>query len=177
MAKSKINEDDIQFIFTSELVEDATEKLNNGVLLKRYQNPWLKGEVGIKRTGVSFKMSPEEQEEYVRCALDIHYFTEKYCKTKREDGSFGSIKLRDYQKEILDNFTNHRYNILMSSRQSGKCNVLTTKVLCEIIGDDGISNVKEYSMYKLLFIYKNNKTIFDYIKYSLYSIINFLQKK
>jgi hypothetical protein len=109
-----------QMIFTSRLVDDATEKINDGVVVKRFQNPWLKNEVGIRRSGVTFKMTPEEQEEYIKCALDVHYFTEKYCKTKREDGSVGSITLRDYQKEILDNFMNSRFNILMSSRQSGK---------------------------------------------------------
>jgi len=31
-----------------------------------------------------------------------------------------SILLRDYQKEILDNFVNNRFNILMASRQVGK---------------------------------------------------------
>jgi superfamily II DNA or RNA helicase len=43
----------------------------------------------------------------------------KYCHTKREDGTVG-IKLRPYQRDILDNFMGHRFNILMSSRQSGK---------------------------------------------------------
>jgi hypothetical protein len=109
-----------QMIFTTKLVDDATDKINDGIVIKRFQNPWLKSEVGIRRAGVTFKMTPEEQQEYVQCALDIHYFTEKYCKTKREDGSIGSIKLRDYQEEILDNFVNNRFNILMASRQVGK---------------------------------------------------------
>ena len=116
----KPNETERQMVFTTKIVDEATEKINDGIVVKRYQNPWLKSEVGIKRAGVSFRMSPEEQQEYVRCALDIHYFTEKYCKTKREDGSVGSILLRDYQKEILDNFVNNRFNILMASRQVGK---------------------------------------------------------
>ena len=119
MAK-KHAEEERQMVFTTRLVDDATDKINDGIVLKRYQNPWLKGEVGIKRSGVSFRMTPEEQQEYIRCALDIHYFTEQYCKTKREDGSIGSIKLRDYQEEILDNFVNNRFNILMASRQVGK---------------------------------------------------------
>jgi hypothetical protein len=65
-------------------------------------------------------MSADEQQEYIKCALDVHYFVEKYCKVKREDGSIGNILLRDYQKEILDNFVNSRFNILMASRQVGK---------------------------------------------------------
>jgi len=109
-----------QMVFTTKLVDEATDKINDGIVIKRYQNPWLKSEVGLRRAGVSFRMSADEQQEYVRCALDVHYFVEKYCKVKREDGSVGSIKLRDYQKEILDNFVNNRFNILMASRQVGK---------------------------------------------------------
>ncbi len=120
MAKQKHVEEERQMVFTTKLVDEATDKINDGIVLKRYQNPWLKGEVGIKRSGVSFRMGADEQQEYIRCALDIHYFTEKYCKTKREDGSIGSITLRDYQEEILDNFVQNRFNILMASRQVGK---------------------------------------------------------
>ena len=109
-----------QMIFTTKLVDESTDKINDGIVIKRYQNPWLKSEVGLRRAGVSFRMSPEEQEEYIKCALDVHYFTEQYCKVKTEDGSVGQIKLREYQKEILDNFVNSRFNILMASRQVGK---------------------------------------------------------
>jgi hypothetical protein len=109
-----------QMVFTTKLVDDATDKINDGVVVKRYQNPWLKSEVGLRRAGVTFKMTADEQSEYVRCALDVHYFTEKYCKVKTEDGSINNIKLRDYQEEILDNFVNNRFNILMASRQVGK---------------------------------------------------------
>jgi len=109
-----------QMVFTTKLVDEATDKINDGIVIKRYQNPWLKSEVGLRRQGVTFKMTADEQQEYIRCAVDVHYFVEKYCKVKREDGSVGSIKLRDYQKEILDNFVNSRFNILMASRQVGK---------------------------------------------------------
>lgn len=109
-----------QMVFTTRIVDEATDKINDGIVLKRFQNPWLKSEVGLRRAGVTFKMTAEEQQEYVRCALDVHYFTEKYCKVKTEDGSINNIKLRDYQVEILDNFVNNRFNILMASRQVGK---------------------------------------------------------
>ena len=64
-----------QMIFTTKFVDEATEKINDGIVIKRFQNPWLKSEVGLRRAGVSFKMSPEEQQEYVTgvqtCALPI----------------------------------------------------------------------------------------------------------
>ena len=125
-----------QMIFTTKLVDEATDKINDGIVIKRYQNPWLKSEVGLRRAGVTFKMTSDEQQEYVRCALDIHYFVEKYCKVKREDGSVGNITLRDYQMEILDNFINSRFNILMASRQVGKTISAAIFMLHKILFDN-----------------------------------------
>jgi hypothetical protein len=125
-----------QMIFTTKLVDESTDKINDGVVVKRYQNPWLKSEVGLRRSGVTFRMTPDEQQEYVRCAIDIHYFVEKYCKVKREDGSIGNIFLRDYQKEILDNFVNSRFNILMASRQVGKTVSSSIFMLHKILFDN-----------------------------------------
>ena len=55
-----------QMIFTTKIVEDSTNKINDGIVIKRYQNPWLKNEIGLRRAGVSFKMSLEEQQEYIK---------------------------------------------------------------------------------------------------------------
>lgn len=110
-----------QLVFTTKIVDEMTNKINDGVIIKRFENPWIKSDsIGVRRAGITFKMTPEEQQEYIKCALDIHYFTEKYCMVKTDDGSIDNIKLRDYQGEILDNFTNNRFNILMASRQVGK---------------------------------------------------------
>jgi hypothetical protein len=125
-----------QMVFTTKLVDEATDKINDGIVVKRYQNPWLKSEVGLRRQGVTFKMTADEQQEYIRCAVDIHYFVEKYCKVKREDGSVGSILLRDYQKEILDNFVNSRFNILMASSQVGKTISAAIFMLHKILFDN-----------------------------------------
>ena len=81
-------------------------------------------------------MTPDEQQKYVRCALDINYFVEEYCRVKREDGSVGPIFLRDYQKEILNNFVNSRFNILMASRQVGKTISAAIFMLHKILFDN-----------------------------------------
>ena len=163
-----------QMVFTSKLVDDATDKINDGVVVKRYQNPWLKGEVGIRRSGVTFKMSPAEQQEYIRCALDIHYFTEQYCKTKREDGSVGSITLRDYQKDILDNFVNSRFNILMASRQVGKCFSFNT--LCSIEKDGVIIDFRIGKLYYYMLSKERSLTLLEKIKIKLYDFLYSLEK-
>lgn len=107
-------------VFTSELVEKTTQRINDGEKVQRFENPWFQSEIGVRRAGITFKLSDYEIQEYIRCKLDIHYFAEKYCKVKTEDGSIQNIKLRDYQKDILDLYTKNRFSILMGSRQIGK---------------------------------------------------------
>jgi hypothetical protein len=120
MAQQKQQEEERKFIFTTKLVDDITSKINDGVVLKRFQNPYFSSEIGLRKSGITFKMTDDEIQEYIKCKLDIHYFAEKYCRIKTEDGSIQNIKLRDYQKEILDLYTNNRFSILMGSRQIGK---------------------------------------------------------
>ena len=109
-----------QIIWTTKMVEEATEKINNGFVLTRLENPFFEKVIGLRTSGLTFKMSNDEQEEYIKCALDIHYFARNYCYIKGEEGQPIIIPLRDYQNEILDNFFNNRFNILMASRQIGK---------------------------------------------------------
>ena len=106
--------------FNTKLVDDVTEKLNLGYQIKRENNPWWKNMIGVRKAGVAFAGTKLEQEEYLRCKVDIHYFAEKYCKIKLEDGSIGQMYLRDYQKDILDLYVNNRFSILCASRQVGK---------------------------------------------------------
>ena len=151
------------------MVEEATDKLSNGFLLKRVENPFFENVIGLRSSGLTFKMSNEEQEEYIRCALDIHYFARTYCYIKGEEGQPIIIPLRDYQNEILDNFFNNRFNILMASRQIGKCFSFNTKVLVEI--NDQFLEVRFGKLYYYLISKVRKLTIFEKLKIKLYDII------
>jgi len=120
MAEKKEQEVERKIVFTTQLVTETTDKINDGVVIKRFQNPWFQNEVGVRRSGLTFMMTDDEIQEYIKCKLDINYFAEKYCRIKTEDGSVQNIKLRDYQKKILDLYTKNRFSILCGSRQIGK---------------------------------------------------------
>jgi len=109
-----------QIVFTTKMVDNVTKSINDGVVVKRFQNPWFQNEIGVRRSGIVFNRTEEEVQEYIKCKLDIKYFAQKYCKIKTEDGTITHIELRDYQKEILDLFSKNRFSILCSSRQIGK---------------------------------------------------------
>lgn len=155
-----------KFIFTTKLVEDVTNNINDGVIVKRFQNPWFQNEIGVRRSGLTFMMTPDEIQEYIKCKLDIQYFAEKYCRIKTEDGSVQNIKLRDYQKEILNLYTNNRFSILCGSRQIGKCCEFNTEVETED-GDSVRIGVLYYDTVKSF----RNLTLIERIKIFLYDLV------
>lgn len=150
-------------VFSTKKVEELTKKINDGYKIPRELNPWWKNEIGIRKSGLSFSYTKEEMTEYYKCAVDIHYFAENYCKIKTEDGKILNIKLRDYQEDILDLYMDNRFSVLAGSRQIGKC----ISPISHVITESGV----ELPIYKLFYTVKKKKNIYDKIKYILYSII------
>jgi hypothetical protein len=100
-------------------------------------------------------MSLDETKEYIKASKSVIYFAQKYCKVKNEDSKVNLIPLRDYQYDILNNFSNNRFNILMASRQTGKC----------VTGDTIINyNGTDMMIYELYLSKLENVTILDKIK-------------
>jgi hypothetical protein len=166
-----IKEENKKFVFTSKNIEEITEQISDGIVIKRYMNPWFSNEVGVRRSGISFGITSDEFQEYLKCADSVHYFAEKYCKIKREDGTIGPIKLRDYQKDILELYKNPRV-ILCASRQSGKCATWQSGIVIEN------SNIKTLGglYYSLLSSYRK-LTFLEKIKIKLYKLLDHLDNK
>lgn len=162
-----------QIIWTTKMVEEATEKINNGFVLSRLENPFFEKVVGLRTSGLTFKMTPDEQEEYIKCAIDIHYFAGKYCYIKGEDGQPIIIPLRDYQNEILDDFFTNRFNILMASRQIGKCFSFNTIISIE---RDGIQyDIRFGKLYYSMISKERKLTILEKLKIKLYDYLYTLE--
>lgn len=164
-----------RFVFDAKSIEKTIEDINDGLKLNTNANPWYQNEVGLRKPGVVYRMSKEEQMEYIKCATDVHYFVEKYCKVKSEDGSVKAITLRDYQKEILDNFVNNRFNILMASRQVGKCVGFNTEV--EIVHNDTTYTCRMGRLYYFMVSRQRKLLLTERIKILLYDILYVIEKK
>lgn len=111
---------DKQFVFNSENINEIIEKQHQGFALPRHMNPWFKNQAGVRRAGLVWAWTEEELENFARCAFDIHYFANEFCKIKSEDGQMRQMTVRDYQVEVLNAYTKNRFTINMSSRQTGK---------------------------------------------------------
>lgn len=127
---SKENEKKVEdtLVMTTKRVEDIRQRENMGLPLKRHEKLWFKGIKDIRKASIPFAMTNNELQEYAKCKLSVHYFAQNYCNIKREDGTIGPLTLRDYQKEIIDLYTNNRFSILMASRQTGKAQDLDSIV-------------------------------------------------
>jgi hypothetical protein len=128
-------EKDDSFILTTDIIKYIEEKENLGRILKRHEKLWFSNTRGVRKANVTFAMTDDEFEEYIKCKINIHYFAEHYCQIKREDGTIGPMTLRDYQKDIIDLYTKNPRSILMASRQTGKCNSFITNVL--VVSESG----------------------------------------
>jgi hypothetical protein len=164
---------DKQIIWTTKKVEEATEKILDGFTLKRVENPFYENTIGLRRAGLTFQFTKEELEEYIKCKMDVHYFAENYCWVKGEQGEPVRLKLRDYQREILDNFFNNRFNILMASRQIGKCFSFNTNV--KILDNNTVYDIRFGKLYYSLVSRYRKLTLLEKIKIKIYDIIYFLE--
>jgi hypothetical protein len=81
--------------------------------------PFYEGKQFLRRGNIVFEYTNEEVTELARCANDIVYFAENYAVVMTDNG-VQQVKLRDYQKDMLRDFQNNRFNIVLASRQMGK---------------------------------------------------------
>jgi hypothetical protein len=129
-----------KFVFSTEVVEKVRQKFEDGYKISRQEKYWLGAMPLVKKSGLVFSFSDNELLEYSKCKFGIdtegmpyvdhktqtleqsgiQYFSEKYCMIKNEMGKIGNMRLRDYQNDILNLYTDNRFSILCGSRQIGK---------------------------------------------------------
>ncbi len=103
--KEEEGESGKQFTFSTAKLTEILEMSDQGYTPSRVQNPWFKNQSGVRKSNAVFSFTEDEMMEYAKSKLSVHYFAEKYCKIKREDGSIGEMSLRPYQKGIIDLYT------------------------------------------------------------------------
>lgn len=163
-----------EFVLTTDIINDIEERENLGKLLKRYEKVWFQNLRGVRKPYLTFAMTDDEFEEYIKCKINIHYFAENYCQIKREDGTIGPMRLRDYQKDIIDLYTKNPRSILMASRQTGKCITYATEIL--VISENGEKIKVPIGLLYYNELKKERKlTLLEKIKNQLYYFIYKLQ--
>ena len=59
------------------------------------------------------------KQEYVKCASDPVYFMKKYCMIQHPIKGKIPFHLYDFQEKTIEDFMQHRFNIILKARQLG----------------------------------------------------------
>ena len=107
--------------WSTEKINKLLEDYSNGLIdIKKVHNsPFLNNDPNQRRPRIAFSYTAEEMAEMKKCATDIVYFADKYCKLLTDDG-YINVKIRDYQQGILHTLSEEHRVMIMASRQTGK---------------------------------------------------------
>ena len=92
-----------------------------------------KGNANLKKINQSIEWSPEYVQEYIKCSQDPIYFIESYMKIISINEGLVNFKLYPYQKVMIRNFADNRFNIITTARQAGKSTTTCGFILWYII--------------------------------------------
>ena len=91
------------------------------------------GNQNLKRSNVKHAWSPDQIQEWMKCAQDPEYFIEKYIKIVNVDRGLINFQLYDYQKDIVDLSVKERFVICKMPRQCGKTTTLVGIMLWYVL--------------------------------------------
>jgi len=107
---------------TKDYVKEHKDLYDKG-LPNKYMELFHQKIEGVRKAKIVYGFSQAEMIEYSKCQNDIIYFIEKYCSILTPDGIV-KPRLYDYQKTMLENYTNNRFSLNMISRQMGISNII-----------------------------------------------------
>jgi len=106
--------------------DETIEEYDNEDIL--VDGKFYQGNENILRKDATFKWTEEMLAEVKLCAKSVLHFAEKHFFIITEDGK-QRIELYKYQKKLLKAFKSNRFNVVLSSRQSGKTTTITIYAL------------------------------------------------
>lgn len=129
---SEADNEEFRRVWNTQKVDDCVE------MMEKYGespggNPFVEKDISLRAADIVFEYTEEEIEEIKRCANDVIYFANKYCRAMTDDGIV-NITLRDYQERVLKSFQDNRFSIFLASRQIGKCINYNTMMTVRING-------------------------------------------
>ena len=95
--------------------------------------------VNLKPYGVKIDFTPEQVQEYVKCAADPIYFATRYMKAVSLDEGLIPYHPYPYQKKMIETCANNRFVICKLPRQSGKTLTMCAYLLWNVMFNQDIN--------------------------------------
>ena len=97
------------------------------------------GNPNLKKAGTPIQFTKEQIDEWIKCKNDPIYFAMNYIKIISLDEGLVPFSMYDFQKEILSDFHNNRFNIAKLPRQTGKSTTVVAYLLYYAIFYDSVN--------------------------------------
>ena len=97
------------------------------------------GNPNLKKANVSQEFSQEQILEFYACRNDPIYFAEKYVKIVSLDEGLTPFKPYHFQKKLIKNFHDNRFNICKIPRQTGKSTTVVSYLLHYVVFNDSVN--------------------------------------
>ena len=98
-----------------------------------------KGSPNLKAANVEMSFTPEQVQEWLKCADDPVYFTRNYIKIVSLDEGLVPFKMWDFQEDMINRFHTNRFNIAKLPRQTGKSTTVVSYLLHYAIFNDNVN--------------------------------------
>ena len=97
------------------------------------------GNPNLKKAGTPIQFTQEQIEEWIKCKNDPIYFAMNYIKIISLDEGLVPFEMYDFQKKILSDFHETRFNIAKLPRQTGKSTTVVAYLLYYAIFYDSVN--------------------------------------
>ena len=97
------------------------------------------GNPNLKKAGTEIQFTKKQVEEWIKCKYDPLYFALNYIQIISLDEGLVPFSMYDFQKEIMMDFHNNRFNIAKLPRQTGKSTTVVAYLLHYAIFNDSVN--------------------------------------
>jgi len=97
------------------------------------------GNPNLKKANVEQSFTKEQVLEFYACRNDPIYFAEKYVKIVSLDEGLTAFKPYHFQKKLIKNFHESRFNICKMPRQTGKSTTCVAYLLHYVVFNDSVN--------------------------------------
>jgi len=97
------------------------------------------GNPNLKKANTKIEFTQEQILEFMACKNDPVYFAENYIKIVTLDHGLQPFAMYDFQKKLIKNFHENRFNICKMPRQTGKSTTCVSYLLHYAVFNDNVN--------------------------------------
>jgi hypothetical protein len=97
------------------------------------------GNPNLKKANTPIQFTKEQVTEFIKCKKDPVYFAAKYVKIVSLDEGLVPFDMYKFQKKLIKNFHNNRFNICKMPRQTGKSTTVVSFLLHYAVFNDNVN--------------------------------------